>query len=274
MGCVGETDGKDPQMERGGRSGSQGDPNVDGWAQERVWSHAAATTSPRCAFGWFVGRLRERQSPLAAVDEGEAPIRDDEMIRHSMTFFKSTAPHIIGCGGRMLHRIEDFCGVFPFSLWCLFWNSYSYHLWDDEGLCFGSMHWGDAHRGHSFCDWHPCSPGLLGHSVFVFSLFHTPSFSFLFGAFGFSLALYFSFGNSSYGLFSWPSWFSALCFVSVPWTSFRISFLFFCLGAQGCWAIELALGTVFSFSVPYSIDAFLRSVSLYCRKVEKGHTFF
>ena len=112
LGCVGETDGKDPQMARGGRSGSQGDPNVDGCAQARVWSNAAATTSPRCAFGWFLGRLRERQAPLAVVDEGEAPIGDDEMIRHSMSFFKSTAPHIIGRGGRMLRRIEDFCGVF------------------------------------------------------------------------------------------------------------------------------------------------------------------
>ena len=46
------------------------------------------------------------------VDEGDAPIGDEEMIRHSMTFFKSTAPHVIGRGGRMLHRIEDFCGVF------------------------------------------------------------------------------------------------------------------------------------------------------------------
>ena len=102
MGCVGETDGEDLKMARGGRSGSQGDPTVDGCAQARVWSHSAATTSPRCTFRWFLGRLRERQAPLAVVDEGEAPIGDDEMIRHSMTFFKSTAPHVIGRGGRML----------------------------------------------------------------------------------------------------------------------------------------------------------------------------
>ena len=37
------------------------------------------------------------------------------MIRHSINFFTSTAPHVIGRGGRMLRRIEDFCGVF-FSL--------------------------------------------------------------------------------------------------------------------------------------------------------------
>ena len=112
LGCVGEIDGEDLKMARGGRSGSQEDPNVNGCAQARVWSNAAATTSPRCAFRWFVSRLRERQAPLAVVDEGEAPIRDDEMIRHSMTFLKSTAPHVIGRGGRMLRRIEDFCGVF------------------------------------------------------------------------------------------------------------------------------------------------------------------
>ena len=46
------------------------------------------------------------------MDEGEAPIGDDEMIRHSITFLKSTSPHVIGRGGRMLRRIEDFCGVF------------------------------------------------------------------------------------------------------------------------------------------------------------------
>ena len=109
---MGKIDGEDLDMARGGRSGSHEDPNVDGCAQARVWSHSTATTSPRCTFSWFVGRLRERQAPLAVVDEGEAPIGDEEMIRHSMTFLKSTAPHVIGRGGRMLRRIEDFCGVF------------------------------------------------------------------------------------------------------------------------------------------------------------------
>ena len=99
MGCVGGIDGEDPKMASGGRSGSQGDPNVDGCAQARLWSHAKATTSPRCAFRWFASRLSERQAPLAVVDEGEAPIGDDEMIRHSINFFKSTAPHVIGRGG-------------------------------------------------------------------------------------------------------------------------------------------------------------------------------
>ena len=46
------------------------------------------------------------------MDEGEAPIGDDEMIRDSRNFFKSTVPHVIGRGERMLHQIEDLCGVF------------------------------------------------------------------------------------------------------------------------------------------------------------------
>ena len=49
---------------------------------------------------------------MVAVEEGEAPIPENAMIMHSMKFFKMTAPHVIGRGGRMLRRIEDFCGVF------------------------------------------------------------------------------------------------------------------------------------------------------------------
>ena len=47
-----------------------------------------------------------------AVEEGEAPISENAMIMHSCKFFKTTAPHVVGRGGRMLRRIEDFCGVF------------------------------------------------------------------------------------------------------------------------------------------------------------------
>ena len=46
------------------------------------------------------------------VEEGEAPITENDIIMHRITFFKITAPHVIGRGGRMLRRIEDFCGVF------------------------------------------------------------------------------------------------------------------------------------------------------------------
>ena len=113
LGCVGETNGEDPQMARGGRSGSQGDPSVDGCAQARVWSHSAATTSPRCAFDWFAHRLGQLEAPLVALEEeGMTPLHKNDMIMHSMKFSKTTAPHVIGRGGQMLRRIEDFCGVF------------------------------------------------------------------------------------------------------------------------------------------------------------------
>ena len=111
-GCVGGTNGPTPQMASGGRSGSSRAANVDGCDPARVWTHSAATTSPRCAFGWVANRLGELKAPLVVVDEGEAPIRENEMIMHSLHFCKTVAPHVIGRGGRMLRRIEDFCGVF------------------------------------------------------------------------------------------------------------------------------------------------------------------
>ena len=112
LGCVGETNGEDPKMASGGRSGSQGDPSVDGCAQARVWSHATATTSPRCAFGWCASRIGEIETPLVALEERVVPMKENEMIMHTMKFSQTTAPHVIGRGGRMLRRIEDFCGVF------------------------------------------------------------------------------------------------------------------------------------------------------------------
>ena len=113
VGCVGGTDGEDPKMAQGGRSGLQGAPSVDWCDQARVWSHAAATTSPRCAFKWFAHHLGQLQAPLvAAEEEGVSPLNENDMIMHQMQFSKRTAPHVIGRGGRMLRRIEDFCGVF------------------------------------------------------------------------------------------------------------------------------------------------------------------
>ena len=38
------------------------------------------------------------------------PFNKNDTIMHSMKFSKTTAPHIIGRGGQMLQRIEDFCG--------------------------------------------------------------------------------------------------------------------------------------------------------------------
>ena len=112
VGGVGGIDGRAPKMASQRRSGSGGAAGVDWCDQARVWSHAEATTSPRCTFRWLSNHLEELQAPLVVVEEGEAPINENDIIMHRMQFFKTLAPHIIGRGGRMLRRIEDFCGVF------------------------------------------------------------------------------------------------------------------------------------------------------------------
>ena len=56
--------------------------------------------------------MGELQTPLVAAEEGGSPLKENDMIMHQMQFSKRTAPHVIGRGGRMLRRIEDFCGVF------------------------------------------------------------------------------------------------------------------------------------------------------------------
>ena len=43
---------------------------------------------------------------------GKAPIAENDIIAHRTEFFKSTASHIVGYGGKMLQIIEDFCVVF------------------------------------------------------------------------------------------------------------------------------------------------------------------
>ena len=41
-------------------------------------------------------------SALVVVAEGVATLNANDIIMHRMQFFKTTAPHVIGCGGRML----------------------------------------------------------------------------------------------------------------------------------------------------------------------------
>ena len=51
----------------------------------------------------------------------------------------------------MLRRIEDFCGVF-LSLSHISSDTVMLTMYGSmRGLRFGSVHWGDAHRGHLFC---------------------------------------------------------------------------------------------------------------------------
>ena len=49
-------------------------------------------------------------------------MKENDMIMHRLKFSKTTTPHVIGHGGRMLWRIEDFCSVF------LSLSNVSYHV--------------------------------------------------------------------------------------------------------------------------------------------------
>ena len=199
--CDGGTNGQAPQMASGRRSGSQGDPNVDGCAQARVWSNATATNSPRCPFRWFVGHLRDHQAPLAVVDEGEAPIGDDEMIRHSMIFFKSIAPMSLDVVGECCAELRTFVGG-------LFLSDVSFNMvmltiyGSTRGCalaqCIGEML---TEGVHSVIDTLACQ-GFYATRSFSFLFLTHPLSPFFCGAFGFSLALYFPFGSFFYGLFS------------------------------------------------------------------------
>ena len=84
------------------RFGSCRAAGVDWCNQARVWSHAEATTSPRCVCRWFSNHLEELQAPLVVVEQGEALINENDIIMHRMKFFKTIGPHVIGRGGRML----------------------------------------------------------------------------------------------------------------------------------------------------------------------------
>ena len=112
VGCVGGSNGQDPKMASGERFGSCGATSTHRGDQARLWSHATATTSPRCAFGWVASRLGEIEAPSVALEERVVPMNENDMIMHTLKFSKTTAPHVIGCGGRMLRQIENFCGIF------------------------------------------------------------------------------------------------------------------------------------------------------------------
>ena len=112
VGCGGGSNGQDPKMASGERFGSCGATSAHKGDQARLWSHTMASTSPRRAFGWVPSRLGEIEAPLAALEERVVPMKENDMIMHTLKFSKTTAPHVIGRGGRMLRRIEDFCGVF------------------------------------------------------------------------------------------------------------------------------------------------------------------
>ena len=83
---------------------SQGDNN------ERVHSHTMATTSPRCGFLWLHKELEE-QLAAWSLEEGE-DLNDHHYLDRSMSVSPLSLKHIIGRGGRTLHKLESFVGVF------------------------------------------------------------------------------------------------------------------------------------------------------------------
>ena len=83
---------------------SHGDDN------DRAQSHTMASTSPRCGFLWL---QKELDDQLAAwsLEEGEDLV-DHTYINRSMSVSPVSLKHIIGRGGRTLHKLESFVGVF------------------------------------------------------------------------------------------------------------------------------------------------------------------
>ena len=103
--CWGDQRPKSP-MASGGRSGFQRDPSVDWSYQARVWSHAVATTSPRCTFAWFSSRVGELEAPMVALEEGVAPISKTDMIMRMMKLSKTTAPMSLDVVGECYEKLK------------------------------------------------------------------------------------------------------------------------------------------------------------------------
>ena len=74
--------------------------SADGQPQERIHSHRHASSSPRCTFGWLLH--------LHELLEGKGLRSSPQSLKVS----RSSLRHIVGKGGRMLHRIEDYTGSF------------------------------------------------------------------------------------------------------------------------------------------------------------------
>ena len=86
---------------------------------ERMASHYKATTSLRCGFQWLEDKLKEDEESWMINDQNEANETIDEFNDFAWHYKYRTVPrsqlgHIIGRGGRMLHKIESFLGVFAF----------------------------------------------------------------------------------------------------------------------------------------------------------------
>ena len=86
---------------------------------ERMASHYRATTSLRCGFKWLEDNLKEDKERWMIDDQNEGHEQIDEFNDYVWHYKYHTVPrsqlrHIIGRGGRMLHKLESFLGVFAF----------------------------------------------------------------------------------------------------------------------------------------------------------------
>ena len=86
-------------------------PGHDPSPSDRTKSHAQASPSPRCGFGWVKEVLRGRLEAWNAEDAQDCE-RIDIWAHKYFTIAREALPHIVGKGGKMIQAIEDFCGVF------------------------------------------------------------------------------------------------------------------------------------------------------------------
>ena len=106
-------------LNQDGSSGSYDRPTAStGWVEHgtRVESHQTASTSPRCGFGWLRDHLGRGLEEWRR-EENEACIDgfNDTHYRHRYKeVAKGFLPHIIGRGGRVIQKLEQFCGIFAF----------------------------------------------------------------------------------------------------------------------------------------------------------------
>ena len=90
---------------------SLADGRADG---DRVHSHSRASTSPRCGFKWVSQHLQESLEERRRWDDSSAEggFNEHHYCLHCIEILRGSVRHVIGAKGRMLRKIEDFCGVF------------------------------------------------------------------------------------------------------------------------------------------------------------------